>query len=418
MKNAGLNDNQRRPIFQTEKPMNSQLPTHSPLLKPGAIIIEGHVQGLSNTRALGEVGIPVVVVDTCDCVARYSRYCRGFFKCPAYERDGLADFLVGLAAEQGLKNWLLLPSNDHAVLTLSRNRDRLAGVFRMMIPSLDIIGTIYDKSRLLALAQECGVPVPGTFYASDVAPAAMPLLFPVLTRGRFGLDFYKAVGTKAFLSNELAMLHEQLARIDAVYPVGNTLTQELIPDDGTNPTLSYAAFCVDGQVKAFWMGEKLRQHPLRFGTATFARSVYVKVCHDQSVRLLKALNYTGVCEVEYLKDPRDGEYKLIEINARTWLWVGLARACGVDFAKMAYDYVNGTNDGRLYPATYETGVCWVNPITDTVYASKAILSGRLDLQDYLKSILNGQKTNALFVDGDWKPGWAYILGLLKFFRNR
>ena len=27
--------------------------------KPGVIIIEGHVQGLSNVRALGEHGIPV-----------------------------------------------------------------------------------------------------------------------------------------------------------------------------------------------------------------------------------------------------------------------------------------------------------------------------------------------------------------------
>jgi hypothetical protein len=29
------------------------------------------------------------------------------------------------------------------------------------------------------------------------------------------------------------------------------------------------------------------------------------------------------------------------MNARTWLWVVLARACGVDFALMAYRYVNG-----------------------------------------------------------------------------
>ncbi len=31
--------------------------------KPGAIIIEGHVQGLSNVRSLGEAGIPVFVID-------------------------------------------------------------------------------------------------------------------------------------------------------------------------------------------------------------------------------------------------------------------------------------------------------------------------------------------------------------------
>ena len=40
----------------------------------GVIVIEGHVQGLSNTRSLGEKGIPVYVVDKDNCIARYSRY--------------------------------------------------------------------------------------------------------------------------------------------------------------------------------------------------------------------------------------------------------------------------------------------------------------------------------------------------------
>ena len=35
----------------------------------GAIVIEGHVQGLSNTRSLGELGIPVYVLDVSHCLA-------------------------------------------------------------------------------------------------------------------------------------------------------------------------------------------------------------------------------------------------------------------------------------------------------------------------------------------------------------
>ena len=42
----------------------------------GAIVIEGHVQGLSNTRSLGELGIPVYVLDVSHCLAQYSKYCR------------------------------------------------------------------------------------------------------------------------------------------------------------------------------------------------------------------------------------------------------------------------------------------------------------------------------------------------------
>jgi D-aspartate ligase len=386
-------------------------------MKPGAIIIEGHVQGLSNTRALGAAGIPVVVVDTVNCIARYSRYCKGFFRCPAFDSDDLADFLIALGRNHGLTGWLLLPSNDHAVHTISRNKARLETIFKVITPGPDIINDIYDKARLVAKAEQAGVPVPGTVYPDTASPGSVSLRFPVLTRGRFGLDFYKAVGAKAFPAGDLKEFRKHLARIDATYPVGNTLTQELIPDDGTNPTLSYAALCVDGQIKAFWMGEKLRQHPLRFGTATFAKSMYVKVCHDQSVRLLKALNYTGVCEVEYLKDPRDGEYKLIEINARTWLWVGLARACGVDFARLAYDHVNGRPTRMPAPGEYDIGVCWVNPWTDLPYSLAAICRGNLRLVDYINSL----RKNRLVSLYDWQdpyPFFMYLFLTLLYLKER
>lgn len=149
---------------------------------PGAVIIEGHVQGLSNTRSLGEAGVPVYVVDKVDCIARHSRHCLGFFRCPPFDSDALADFLIQLAKDQRIDGWLLLPSNDHAVLTLSRNKSRLEAHFKVITPGLDIIEHIYDKSRLLTLAQTLGVPIPDTFYAQDASPADVPPAFPVLTR--------------------------------------------------------------------------------------------------------------------------------------------------------------------------------------------------------------------------------------------
>ena len=36
------------------------------------------------------------------------------------------------------------------------------------------------------------------------------------------------------------------------------------------------------------------------------------------------------------RDPRDGKFRLMEINPRLWQWHGLAAACGVDLARIAY----------------------------------------------------------------------------------
>jgi len=373
----------------------------------GAVIIEGHVQGLSNTRALGEAGIPVVVVDMNNCLARYSRYCTGFFYSPPFDSDDLARFLLDLARREGLEGWLLLPSNDHAVYTIARNRESLGSVFRLITPGTDIIDLIYDKKNLLDTAKELGVEIPVTYYfkgADEEIPT--DLKYPVITRGRFGLSFFKAMKAKALMAANEEELREQLARIDRVTGLARTLTQSVIPFDGTNRTVSFTAFCTGGEIRCWWAGRKLREHPWRFGTATYAESIECGECLEPTARLLKKLNYTGICEVEYIRDPADNCYKLIEMNARTWLWVGLARACGVDYALMAYRYVNGL--GNHFPADYVKDVKWINYLTDTWFSLRAMLAGRMKPGEYFAS-LKGRRVKAVSSRNDILPSFALVL---------
>lgn len=385
--------------------------------QPGVVIIEGHVQGLANTRSLGEAGIPVYVVDTKKCIAGYSKYCQKFLLCPDFISSEFAPFLITMAIKEKIKSWVLLPSNDHAVRSIAKHKSELCQYFKIITPNLDVINNIYDKSRLLAIAEQCNIPIPMTRYFKSInKKTSSDLNFPVITKGKYGLSFYKTFHKKAFLANNENELKGQLELISENYNIEDTFTQELIPFEGCNRTISFTAFCVKGDIKTYWMGVKLREHPLRFGTATFAKSINIPECYHLSTLLLKALNYTGVCEVEYLFDPRTNQYKLIEINARTWLWVGLARACGIDFAKIIYDYVN--HKDIKYPKSYDTNKYWINPITDTVYAIVGILKGKIQLKDLFSSLFDGPKTNALFIKSDLKPGFAYILNLFSFLKNR
>ena len=41
-------------------------------------------------------------------------------------------------------------------------------------------------------------------------------------------------------------------------------------------------------------------------------------------------------QVEFKRDPRDGRFCLMEINARHWKWHGLAARCGVNLSYVAY----------------------------------------------------------------------------------
>lgn len=384
--------------------------------RPGAIVIEGHVQGLSNTRSLGEKGIPVIVVDTTDCIAKHSKYCQSFYICPPFNSDNFAEFLISLAESKGLQGWILYPSNDHAVYSISKKKSQLEKFYKVITPSIDVIDNIYNKSKLLDIASSIGVPIPKTYYLKTHKEQLNGLRFPVLTKGRFGLSFYKSMGKKVFIAKTQKELKIQLEEIEKKLSLNEIFTQELIPYNGSNKTISFTAFCIDGEIKVHWMGVKLREHPVQFGTATFAKSVFIQECFDQSIPLLKSLKYTGVCEVEYLKDPRDNRYKLIEINARTWLWVGLAKACGVDYAKIIYDYINGHSN--IQTTNYQLNRYWYNPITDFVFSIIGIINGKVSFIDYIKSIFFIKKTNAIFSLKDIKPGFAYIFNLMQFYKTR
>jgi D-aspartate ligase len=380
----------------------------------GVIIIEGHVQGLANTRALGKAGISVYVVDVGNCVARYSKYCDKFIKCPDFHTNDFADFLIELAENEDVNNWILLPSNDHAVYTISKHKTVLEKHYKFTIQDLSLIKKIYNKSTLLQIAQSCCVPIPETNYLID-KNQEVSLKFPVITKGKEGLTFYKKTGKKAFLANNKKELSSQMKLISSKIDIEDTFTQELIPFDGSNKTISFTAFCDSGEINSYWMGAKIREHPIQFGTATLTKSVHIQDCLEFSRKLLKKLDYTGVCEVEYLCDPRDKKYKLIEINPRTWLWVGLAIACGVNYPVYIYNFLNKIE--THFSKSYEVGLKWYNPYTDFVFSLQAILKGKLNVRKFLTTF-QGKKVNALWELGDLLPFWAYGILLLKMIKDR
>jgi predicted ATP-grasp superfamily ATP-dependent carboligase len=210
-------------------------------------------------------------------------------------------------------------------------------------------------------------------------------------------------------------LVKNLNSIQKRISLSETFTQELIPYQKQNKTISFTAFAVKGIIKTYWIGQKLREHPLRFGTATLAESISDPGVLIYGSQLLKALNYTGICEIEFLKDERDQQYKLIEMNARSWLWVDLAKECGVNYAKIAYDY----SQSRLidFPTNYTFNTVWYNPITNFYFTIKGLFLGKIAISEIWMN--RGKvKVNALFKKKDPKPFWMYIILATKFLQKR
>jgi D-aspartate ligase len=394
------------------KTANSRLTTANSQLKKGVIVIEGHVQGLANTRLLGREGIPVIVVDKGNCVARYSKYCKKFFKCPDYLSDDFLDWLIRLHRAENLQDWLLLPSNDHAVFSISKHKDILSKYFKVITEDLDVIDKIYNKRNLLRIAENAGIPIPRTVMPIEKNPDDADLDYPVLIKGNNGLSFYKRWRHKAIpimSGKELKLLWAN--KLKGIDP-SEYFIQEIIP--GENKTLSVTVFAVGGDVRVHWSGVKLREHPLIYGTATCCKSTFENDMLEHSRKLIKAITYTGVCEIEWLRDPRDGKPKLIEINARTWLWVDLAAKCGINYPLMVYDFMNHGDIPN--PMDYPEGKYWLNIYTDLFYSCKRLLKGMSRTDDIFSSYRSFQE--ACWDRRDPKPFFMYGLMTLSFLKGR
>ena len=353
--------------------------------KPGVIVIDGHVQGLALTRIFGEQGIPVYVVDRYNCIARFSKYCKRYFRSPEYLTDDFVDFLMYIGEKYNLKDWALIPCDDHIVFNISKNKSSLSSIYKIISPDFNDLQNIINKRNLLNIARNIGVPVPETVYPDKEQLEVLKC--PCIIKGNEGQTFYKNTGKKAFWLNS----HSEYSQLLAKQNINekDIFIQQFIPFDGTNRTLSFTAFSIEGDLKTFWMGEKLRDHPFRFGTATYCRSIFDSVLVEYGKKLLKELKFTGVAEIEFLKDPVDGKYKLIEINPRTWLWVGLAKETGINFPLYVYNYLNSIKTN--YPSDYKVGISWINLWTDTLFSFKYILQGKLSPVEYVSSLFKKKK---------------------------
>jgi predicted ATP-grasp superfamily ATP-dependent carboligase len=378
----------------------------------GAIVIEGHVQGLSNTRSLGELGIPVYVLDVTHCLAQHSKYCTKYFRCPKFKSEEFIPFLIELAQKENLQGWFLIGSNDHIVENLSLHAQELAPYYTMIVPAKEQLYNIIDKANLMQIASTCGTHIPKTCDINTLEQTK-DFTYPLLIKGREGLSFYKATHQKAIQVNNEEELHSKIQEIALL--TNDVMIQELIPFDKQNRVVSFTCFAINGEIQTYWMGQKLREHPIKYGTATMSQSVLLLEVLEEAKPLMKALNYTGVCEIEFMRDPRDGYYKLIEINPRTWLWVGLAKACGIDYAKIMYRYVNGIE--QTYPTTYEVGVKWRNAVTDLVFGVQAIIKRHITLCEYFSSF-KGKIVKAIWSWKDIKPGLIFPFMTLYIAKKR
>jgi predicted ATP-grasp superfamily ATP-dependent carboligase len=346
----------------------------------GVLVVGGAHAALAVVRSLGRHGVRVRFLGHDHPVARFSRYLTGHHRYSGPLHGSALAEIEALCDAEGLQGWLLMPCADAEALLFAENQARLRSRFRLLMPSAETLRLLNEKANLYPYAESLGIPIPRRIDMNSPAPIPFPVAIKPSTRRRNNA-FTLA---KAWRADTVEDLKVKYAKAMALAGDDGAIVQELIPGDG-HAQFSYAAVWDGSGPVASIVARRLRQYPVDFGaTSTFVETAENREVEALAERLLSALNYRGLVEVEFKYDERERRYKLLDVNTRPWTWIGLGAQCGTDFAMAAWNLAFDEPQRRTRPTRH---TAWMHFLRDFAAAVALWRNGQLTAGDYLRSLM-------------------------------
>jgi predicted ATP-grasp superfamily ATP-dependent carboligase len=384
---------------------------------PAIIFGPAPITGLGVARNLGRNGIDVYCVAESKNEIAYSRYCKKFYAVHQIEKDKnvLRDFLSNI--KKKLKHpAVIFPCSDLFCVSLSQLREEPNSILNdqyVTFGESTAIETLVNKRKFYHSLDKYGVPHPKTFFPEnleDVEHISRQVEYPVFIKPAITQLFamFRKKGLVAHSRTELITLYELVSKhsIDVVI-------QEIIPGPATNLFGLCGYFNKKYEPQAFFAYRRIREYPLMFGTNTIIESIPTRdVLSMKNVveNYLRKIRYHGIFEAEFKKDPRNGDFKLLEINARSWWQNSFPTKCGINIVLMAYLDAIGEEINYSENYSYRTGVKWLFFIND-IFSSMELLSRRqINVYEWLSTYTKIRDFAYLAVDDPlpWIMSLIYI----------
>lgn len=361
------------------------------------LVTDGNTRAsLAITRSLGRYGARVIVgSENHPCLASSSKYCAEavFYPDPKKNSREFAEAICRSVKETEAN--VLLPVTDVTTLLVTEKKEELEKYCAVPFPEYKSVCRAADKSGLMRLAEGLGIAIPKTFYLerSDDLKAAYAWCrtvdYPIVikpSRSRFRTENgWKSSGVQYAVNvDELKVVLSKWAGRHE-FPL---LLQERIYGKGVGVFL-----CMNhGEAIAAFSHKRLREKPPSGGVSVLRESISVdQTLKDCSERLLRALNWRGVAMIEFKKDDRVGNYKLMEVNGRFWGSLQLAIDAGVDFPSILVRIALGEMVAPIldYKLGVKTRWLWgdIDALLLILLKSRAALRLPIDHPGRLQSLL-------------------------------
>ncbi|MGH9907745.1 MAG: hypothetical protein ACRD8U_19420, partial [Pyrinomonadaceae bacterium] len=210
--------------------------------------------------------------------------------------------------------------------------------------------------------------------------------------------FVSRFGVKLFVARDRTELQRHIQELRAAGLRAQIL--DLVP--GPDSLFYNYTVYIDraGQPIAELPMRKLRKSPPFFGVVRVAEITKVPQLREPTLNLLRHIEWRGMASAEYKLDPRDGRYRLMEINGRCFLIHALARRAGVNYPLLAWREAVLGEKVSASPNGWD-GV-WIHLLDDIYYGVFYRGVEQLSLREYLAPYRR-PKCYAVWSASDPKP---------------
>jgi D-aspartate ligase len=380
---------------------------------PVIITSNNNTNNLGVIRNLGRHHIPIILLDPkLPSMVQHSRYVSRKLAAPNLREseDQFIQFLLDLSRKLDEK-CMLIATNDPEIIVLSKYKEDLEKYYYLPIPSFEVVQKLVNKKNFYQFLDQISIPHPKTLYPKDVSDLramGREQKFPFIIKPVYPHTFLAAFGIKCFVIESPQAFDRAIAKLE-----GNpmeVMVQDIIA--GGEIYMLYTYFDKKGEPATICGYDKLRQYPPNFGSGSLCRTSWRTEPINCAIQVLTALKYNGMAEPEFKMDPRDGIYKLLEINARTTTQSILPSACGINTEYAAYMDVTGRP--IAHSVRPPNGILWIDEIGDTLSCIRQIRQGTLHIREVLKSL----KGKRIYAAAAWDDPIPFLVSLYYFFRLR
>lgn len=376
---------------------------------------------LTLLRPLVKAKIPVIVATTdADDPTLKSRHAKNWVLVPglteeheAQTLDILSEIAGNVAQNHGMRP-VLVYGSDESLAFIYRNREVLEGSFLLLLNEPGVAEALLYKDSFARLADACGVRTPRSLMTSDQIDGELPTLNgPVIVKPKDKVHFAE-LKRLMFGPNAKARRFESSSALMAD-PAFNQckdalIVQELIPG-GEEQLVSFHGFADKrGRLVVSFCGRKIRAFPSPAGESSCIELIVDEELTAYGQSVVSDLGLKGVFKIDIIRDPRDGTFYTLEVNARFNLWHHLAAADGINLPEIVYQHLMYGRAPALDAVSPHHR--WVNLYRDFKSYQEQHRQGDLGLWQWMKSITERPTVFEAFEWDDPMPAIAWFRGEL------